>query len=126
MAVFDPTAGSSEFDAGPGLREAWSDFIAHAFEFNLYGSPPEIKLSALRELKLWGKSDVDLRFYSPASIPLVPGSKPKNVFWQALPTSFDGQFGAGTKKLFEYLDAPQKLQGVVTRAQDEYCEWAVG
>jgi hypothetical protein len=125
MAIFDPTAGSAEFDSVPGLRQAWSDFIAHAFELNLYGSPPDIDLSALDELKRWGKSDVDLRFYSPASMPIVPGSTSKNVFWQALPRSFDDQFGSGSKELFGYLDAPQMLGGVRTRIQDEYCEWSV-
>ncbi|MBI3269640.1 MAG: hypothetical protein HYZ53_11510 [Planctomycetes bacterium] len=121
MPVFEPTAGTHEFDAVPGLREAWSRFIADAFESNLYGA----KDSAHSLLLRWGYSDVDLRFYNPASMPIVAGSKPANVFWPALPTSYDGDFGGKKKKLYEYLDAPQKENGVRSRVQDEYCEWVV-
>jgi len=122
MAVFDPTAGNTEFDSVPGLREAWSDYIKEFFERNLYGPGSD---AALGELRRWGMSDSDLRFYSPASMPIVAGSQARNVVWQALPTSFDDDHGAGTPELHEFLDERQKIQGKRTRPQDEYCEWVV-
>ncbi|TKB71216.1 MAG: hypothetical protein E8D46_17770 [Nitrospira sp.] len=127
MWVFDPTAKLTDFDRVPGLREAWSEMINDAYETHLYGKPNDENLSALEELRLWGRSDSDLRVYNPASMPMPTTSQPKNVTWSALPTSFDDQFNTVREKL-AFLDARQRFPRkpeIITRIQDEYCEWVV-
>ncbi|NRR30593.1 hypothetical protein HSX11_10370 [Oxalobacteraceae bacterium] len=124
MWMFEPTARLKDFDSLPGLREAWSAYISHQYETNLYGKAGDDTLSALEELRLWGRSDSDLRVYNPAAVPLLAGSTPRNVFWSALPTSFDSQFDNSRDK-FTFLDAPQRYGQQLTRIQDEYCEWVV-
>lgn len=127
MWKFEPTARLTDFDPVPGLREAWSEMINDAYETHLYGKAGDRVQAALEELKLWGRSDSDLRVYNPASMPMPPTSQPKNVTWSALSTSFDEQFQTVREK-FEYLDNRQPFPGdpsLVTRIQDEYCEWVV-
>jgi len=127
MWIFDPTANLTDFDRVPGLREAWSAMINDAYETHLYGKPNDRVQSALEELRLWSRSDSDLRVYNPASMPMPSSSQPKNVVWSALPTSFDEQFNSIKDKL-AFLDARQPFPGepsLVTRIQDEYCEWVV-
>ena len=126
MWTFDPTANLPDFDRVPGLRAAWSAMINDAYETHLYGKPGDRVQSALEELRLWGRSDSDLRVYNPASMPM-PQSQPKNVIWSALPTSFDEQF-SNLKDKLSYLDSRQPFPGepsLITRIQDEYCEWVV-
>ncbi|MEG4320724.1 MULTISPECIES: hypothetical protein [unclassified Microcoleus] len=122
MWVFEPTAKLTDFDRVSGLKDLWSSFINDQYERNLYGD-------ALRELQRWGRSDSDLRVYNPASMPIVSPSELKNVIWSALPTSFDGQFN-NTNEKYTYLDRSQRYpvrngSSVLTRIQDEYCEWVV-
>ncbi|MBI4488860.1 MAG: hypothetical protein HY694_07215 [Deltaproteobacteria bacterium] len=127
MWTFDPTARLTDFDRVPGLRAAWSAMINDAYETHLYGKPNDRVQSALEELRLWGKSDSDLRVYNPASMPMPSPSQPKNVTWSALPTSFDDQFNTAREKLV-FLDARQPFPGepsLITRIQDEYCEWVL-
>jgi hypothetical protein len=120
--VFEPTARLTDFELVPGLTDLWSSFINEQYERNLYGD-------ALSELQRWGRSDSDLRVYNPASMPIVAASELKNVIWSALPTSFDEQFD-NTEAKYSFLDQRQRFdrQGgsfVITRIQDEYCEWVV-
>ena len=122
MWVFEPTAKLTDFDRVFGLKDLWSSFINDQYERNLYGD-------ALRELQKWGRSDSDLRVYNPASMPIVSPSELKNVIWSALPTSFDEQFN-NTNEKYTYLDRSQRYpvrdgSSVLTRIQDEYCEWVV-
>lgn len=127
MWIFEPTARLQDFNSVPGLREAWSEFISEQYEVHLYGRPNDPVQSALEELLLWGRSDSDLRVYNPASMPMPANSQMKNVTWSALPTSFDEQFNSTQEKL-AYLDARQPFPGdpsLITRIQDEYCEWVV-
>jgi hypothetical protein len=127
MWVFDPTAKLKDFDKVAGLRSAWSDMINDAYETHLYGKPNDNVQSALEELRIWNRSDNDLRVYNPASMPMPSSSKPKNVTWSALPTSFDERFSTVRDKL-AFLDARQPFPGqpsLITRIQDEYCEWVV-
>jgi len=127
MWTFDPTARLTDFDRIPNLRPAWSAMINDAYETHLYGKPNDRVQSALEELRLWGRSDSDLRVYNPASMPMPTPSQLKNVTWSALPTSFDEQFSSVRDKL-TFLDARQPFPGqpsLVTRIQDEYCEWVV-
>jgi hypothetical protein len=127
MWMFEPTARLKDFDRVPGVREAWSQFINDLYETHLYGKPNDRVQSALEELRLWGRSDSDLRVYNPASMPMPTNSQPKNVTWSALPTSFDDQFNSNREKL-TFLDARQPFPGdpsLITRIQDEYCEWIV-
>ena len=127
MWIFNPTANLTDFDQVPGLREAWSAMINDAYETHLYGKPDDGVQSALEELRLWRGSDRDLRVYNPASMPIPVGSEAKNVVWSALPTSFDEQFNNTEQKL-SFLDTRQAFPGqssIVTRIQDEYCEWVV-
>lgn len=127
MWTFDPTANLTDFDRVPGLRAAWSAMINDAYETHLYGKPNDRVQSALEELRLWGRSDSDLRVFNPASMPIPAGSQPKNVVWSALPTSFDEQFNSLKDKL-AFLDVRQPFPGdssLITRIQDEYCEWVV-
>lgn len=124
MWQFDPTAGQTDFDQVPGLRAAWQQFINDYYEHNLYGTSQDTPL-ALQELRKWGRSDADLRFYNPLSVPVPDGSEPDNVFWKALPTSFDDRFGDDKEALFSFLDERQSYRGIITRIQDEYNEWRV-
>ena len=127
MAIFDPTANLPDFDRVPGLREAWSAKINDAYETHLYGKPSDRTQSALEELQAWGRTDSDLRVFNPASMPIPENSQPRNVTWSALPTSVDEQFNT-TREKFAYLDSRQRFPGdpsLVTRIQDEYCEWIV-
>lgn len=127
MWIFEPTARLTDFDRLPGLREAWSDMINDAYETHLYGKPNDRVQSALEELRSWGRSDNDLRVYNPASMPMPTTSQAENVTWSALPTSFDEQFQTVQEKL-AFLDARQPFPGepsLITRIQDEYCEWVV-
>jgi len=122
MWVFEPTAKLTDFERVSGLKDLWSSFINEQYESNLYGD-------ALRELQGWGRSDSDLRVYNPASMPILSSSELKNVIWSALPTSFDEQFN-NTDEKFTYLDQRQRFNfqdgsSVITRIQDEYCEWVV-
>ncbi|MEG4278494.1 hypothetical protein QUA62_13595 [Microcoleus sp. MON1_C1] len=120
MWVFDPTAKLTDFERVSGLKDLWSSFINDLYERNLYGD-------ALTELQRWGSSDSDLRVYNPASRPILSSSELKNVIWSALPTSFDEQFNKTDEK-FTYLDQRQRFPNdpsVITRIQDEYCEWVV-
>jgi hypothetical protein len=128
MWTFEPTANLTDFDRVPGLREAWSAMINDTYETHLYGKPNDRVQSALEELRLWERSDSDLRVFNPASMPMPAGSQPKDVVWSALPTSFDEQFNSLKEKL-AFLDARQRFPGepsLITRIQDEYCEWVVG
>jgi len=124
MWKFDPTAGQTDFDKVPGLRDAWQQFINDYYEYNLYGNSARNPL-ALQELRKWGRSDADLRFYNPLSMPVPDGSVPDNVIWRALPTSFDAEFGDDKDALYAFLDERQAFGGVKTRIQDEYNEWRV-
>ncbi|WZF21978.1 hypothetical protein WKK05_38550 (plasmid) [Nostoc sp. UHCC 0302] len=122
MWVFEPTAKLTDFESVPDLKALWSSFINEQYERNLYGD-------ALRELQRWGRSDSDLRVYNPASMPIVSPSELKNVIWSALPTSFDEQFN-NTDEKFTFLDQRQPFDfqngsSVITRIQDEYCQWVV-
>lgn len=129
MWTFEPTARLKDFERVAGLKDAWSTFINEQYETNLYGKPDDRTMSALEELQKWGRSDSDLRVYNPASMPIPDSSTIRNVNWSALPTSFDEQFNTIREK-FTYLDARQRFtfsdgSSVVTRIQDEYCEWVV-
>jgi len=127
MWNFEPTARMKDFDRVPGLRSAWSEMINDAYETHLYGKPNDRVQSALEELRLWGRSDSDLRVYNPASMPMPQDSQAKNVTWSALPTSFDEQFQTVRDKL-AFLDNRQSFPdepSLITRIQDEYCEWVV-
>lgn len=127
MWIFEPTARLNDFDRVPGLRDAWSEMISDAYETHLYGKSTDKVQSALEELRLWGRSDSDLRVYNPASMPMPADSQPRNVTWSALPTSFDEQFSSTEEKL-RFLDNRQPFPGepsLITRLQDEYCEWVV-
>jgi hypothetical protein len=117
MFRFKPTADQADFEGVPGLPEAWHAFINAYFESNLYGSQ-----GALPELRAWNRSDADLRFFNPASMPVPAGAQSANVFWTALPTSYDARFGGDTQKLHRFLDKPKASR---ERLQDEYCEWVV-
>jgi hypothetical protein len=117
MGVFDPTAGQTDFAQVPGLPEAWEKFINERFQRNI--------AAATSELASNGLSAADLRFYNPLVRPVPAGSTPDNVFWPALPTSFDSQFGGDENALFAYLDSPQPDGGRLSRIQDEYNEWTV-
>jgi len=122
MWVFEPTARLTDFERVSGLKDSWSSFINEQYESNLYGD-------ALTELQRWGRSDSDMRVYNPASMPILSSSELKNVIWSALPTSFDEQFN-NTDEKFTYLDQRQRFNfqdgsSVITRIQDEYCEWVV-
>jgi hypothetical protein len=59
-------------------------------------------------------------------MPILANSQPRNVTWSALPTSFDEQFN-NTREKFTFLDSRQRFPGtsLITRIQDEYCEWVV-
>lgn len=122
MWRFDPTANQTDFDRVPGLRDAWQRFLNDSYEANLYANFPN-NPSVLQELRKWGRSDADIRFYNPLSLPVPEGSEPANVFWRALPTSFDDVFGGDKEALFAFLDERQQFAGRLTRIQDEYCEW---
>jgi hypothetical protein len=129
MWAFEPTARLRDFERVAGLKDARSAFINDLYETHLYGKPDYRVQSALEELRLWGRSDSDLRVYSPASMVLPESSEPRNVTWSALPTSFDKLFNS-TREKFTYLDNRQRLtfrngSFVITRIQDEYCEWVV-
>jgi hypothetical protein len=126
MWVFEPTANLTDFDRVPGLKNSWSALINDLYETHLYGKPNDQIPAALEELQAWGLSDSDLRVYNPASMPLLTPSEPKNVVWSALPTSFDEQFNTTTEK-YTFLDQRQRFNGtsLITRIQDEYCEWTV-
>ena len=127
MWMFEPTARLDDFDKVTGLRSAWSEMIKDAYETHLYGKVNDRVQSALEELKLWNRSDSDLRVYNPASMPMPSESSAKNVIWSALPTSFDEQFQTIQEKL-AFLDNRQAFPGepsLITRIQDEYCEWVV-
>ncbi|MCT7952248.1 hypothetical protein NG798_20845 [Ancylothrix sp. C2] len=129
MWIFEPTAKLTDFEQVPGLKDLWSSFINDLYETNLYGKPNDRSASALEELQRWGRSDSDLRLYNPASMPIPSPSEMKNVIWSALPISFDEQFN-NTKEKFTYLDQPQRFNpqdysSIITRIQDEYCEWVV-
>jgi hypothetical protein len=117
MFQFLPTADQPDFASVPGLPEAWHTFIHAHFEENLYG-----RGGALPELRAWNRSDADLRFYNPASMPVPAGAQTANVVWTALPTSYNARFHGDTEKLHRFLDRP-KASG--ERVQDEYCEWVV-
>jgi len=135
MWRFDPTAGLTDFDQLPGLRDAWSDFIHRLYDANINGisgwdreNPGgSDKPFAVEELRAWGRTASDLRFYDPLQMDVPANSTPANVNWSALPTSFNGRFGGETSGVLQFLDAPQNdpSLGVPTRIQDEYCEWAV-
>jgi hypothetical protein len=127
MWVFEPTARLTDFERVSGLKDLWSSFINDLYETNLYGKSNDRTISALEELQAWGRSDSDLRVYNPASMPILPSAELKNVIWSALPTSFDEQFN-NTQEKFTYLDQRQRFPNdpsVITRIQDEYCEWVV-
>jgi hypothetical protein len=126
MWIFEPTARLKDFESVPQLKEDWSDFINQYYETNLIGKPNDKRTSAVEELQRWGGSGKDLRVFNPASTEIPASAKPKNVFWSALPTSFDEDFDSNAEK-FAYLDNQQedKLYKVTTRMQDEYCEWVV-
>jgi hypothetical protein len=135
MWRFDPTAGLTDFDQLPGLRDAWNDFIHRLYDENINGVSgwePENpgadnKPFAVEELRAWGRTASDLRFFDPLHMDVPANSIPANVNWSALPTSFNGNFGGETAAVLQFLDAPQRDPNVrvPTRVQDEYCEWVV-
>jgi len=125
MVKLDPTANLDDFDSVPGLRDAWSTMLGGLIDVMNYG-PLEGSPTVLDELKLWGGSDADIRFFNPLSMPTPPKSEEANVTWRALPTSFDSAI-PNTKKRYQFLD-DQHLDPsdkVMTRVQDEYNEWKV-
>lgn len=127
MWQFEPTARLKDFDRVPGLRQAWTDMINDSYKANLYGKPGDNTLSALEELRQRGASEHDLRVYNPSVKAIPANSTAENVTWSALPTSFDEQF-ASIKEKYVYLDNRQPFPPapqIVTRIQDEYCEWVV-
>lgn len=137
MWKFDPTANLSDFDAVPNLRDKWSEMLDATFDENINGRAgwdPSKPISeknpepfAVEELKAWGRTASDLRFYNPTHMAVPDGSTPVDVNWNALPTSFDDRFGGDRTKILTFLDSPQDDPGtpVKTRVQDEYCEWVV-
>lgn len=122
MALLRPTAGQTEFNSVPGLAAGWSEYLNYLLESNIYGVAGDDWLGAVEELKLWGRSDSDLKFYNPLSMPEPSQTESKNVNWKALPTSFDEEFGDDRDALYARLDNPLPNEG---RLQDEYCEWVV-
>jgi hypothetical protein len=127
MVELDPTAGLTDFDMVPGLRAAWSQMISDLMDqMNFAHFPPGSPPSALDELRAWGGSEADLRFYNPLTTPAPPGTTDANVTWNALPTSFDQQFPNSNTR-FAFLDTqhPDDELNVPTRMQDEYNEWVV-
>jgi len=127
MWQFEPTARLKDFDRVPGLRQAWTDLMNDFYQTHLYGKSDDDTFSALEELKKRGGSKDDLRVYNPSIMPIPANSTPANVTWSALPTSFDELF-ASTQEKYEFLDNRQPFPGapqLITRIQDEYCEWVV-
>ena len=127
MFTFEPTARLIDFERVPGLKEAWSENISGLYETHLFGKPEDDVQSALEELRLWNRSVRDLRVYNPISMPVPVDSEAKNVIWQALPTSFDDRFNS-TREKRAFFDAQQpfpRFPDLITRIQDEYCEWVV-
>jgi hypothetical protein len=137
MIILHPTAGTHELDAVPNLVEAWQEMLQKLTDFMLFApstgrEQSRAELSAVEELKVWGRDRRDIRYYDPLTMPFPAGSSVKNVHWGALPTSFDQdpRFGGDQDKIFEFLDAPQddvdeNGNPGKSRQQDEYCEWAV-
>jgi hypothetical protein len=137
MIILHPTAGTHEFDAVPKLVEAWQEMLQKLTDFMLFTPPTgrersRAELSAIEELKAWGRDRRDIRYYNPLTMAPPAGSAVQNVHWGALPTSFDQdpRFGGDRNKIFEFLDAPQddvddNGDPVKSRQQDEYCEWVV-
>jgi hypothetical protein len=125
VVTLRPTADQQDFARIPGLVEAWSQYLSDAMEFNIYGVPGDRYESAVEQLKKWGRSDADLRFYNPLSMAEPAGSESRNVNWKALPTSFDDRFGSDRQRLYTFLDNPDQSESPPTRIQDEYCEWVV-
>jgi hypothetical protein len=137
MIILHPTAGTREFDAVPNLVEAWQEMLQKLTDFMLFTPPTgrersRAELSAIEELKAWGRDRRDIRYYNPLTMAPPAGSAVQNVHWGALPTSFDQdpRFGGDRNKIFEFLDAPQddvddNGDPVKSRQQDEYCEWVV-
>ena len=137
MWTFHPTANLNDFDAVAGLREAWSAMIDASYDENINGragwdptKPPSLNNPtpfAVEELKAWGRTASDLRYFNPTHMAVPDGSVQKDVNWNALPTSFDDQFGGDQTKILTFLDSPQDdpQVSVKTRIQDEYCEWVV-
>ena len=127
MWKFLPTANTIELNDYPDIKEAWHKLINFYFERNIVGKPGDQAISALEELRAWGRSDSDLRFYNPVNSDRTSGATKATVFWKALPTSFDSHFGDDKDALYEFLDKHQRYDADVpsTRIQDEYCEWSV-
>src|SRR5262249_40942946 len=135
MIILHPTAGTDEFDAVTNLLEGWQELLQQLTDFMLFSprrgnEADRTRLSAVEELKAWGRDRRDIRYYDPLTMEPPANSEVKNVHWGALPTSFDQdpRFGGDRDKLLEFLGTPQddtdeSDRPVKSRQQDEYCEW---
>jgi hypothetical protein len=121
---FDPPANLTDFDAIPGHREKWSEYISTVFDDAIKkrvetepdGKPRNIKSQYYNETKV--ASD------DPQDVPIV---------WDAFPRTLTQQFGR--EKALQVADEwkcypprSSKQPGSYnqpSRQQDEYCEWRV-
>jgi len=122
MWTFDPTADLHDFDEIPGLRDAWGVNLNSIYDENINGAK-----GAVSELRAWGASDSDLRFYNPLVMEVPTGAVHSDVTWSALPSRYNDQFHGDLTKVFDFLDSAQHdpQAPMLTRMQDEYCEWVI-
>jgi hypothetical protein len=136
---FDPPAYLGDFDALPGMRETWHEFVSLTFDACIASEQSKV-------VRTGGQAPGTVQFYNPARFdpggPLVEQA----VTWNAFPKELLRRFGraralieadrlwplAGYRGRFD-SDLPEVLSGqpagvakdVFYRPLVEYCEWHV-
>ena len=136
---FDPPAYLSDFDAMPGMRQAWHDFVALTFDTSIAAQQPLV-------LRAGDRKPGTIQFYNPARYDPGGPIVEQAGTWNAFPKELLRRFGrpralleadrlwplSGYRGIFD-SDLPEVLSGkppgvarnVYYRPLVEYCEWHV-
>jgi hypothetical protein len=138
LSRFDPPAYLNDFDAMPGMREAWHEFVSLTFDQSIASELDSV-------LRPDGKPGI-VQFYNPTKYDPGGPTVEQAVTWNAFPKELLRRFGkpralveadrlwplSGYRGMYD-SDLPEVLSGkppgvardVFYRPLVEYCEWRV-
>jgi hypothetical protein len=129
LRCFDPPAYLADYDAIPGQREAWDEFISRCFDVSIASEAAQVKRP--------DASPGVVQFYNPAAYD--PGGPviEQAIVWNAFPKELQRIYGRDRALVEADRLWPLRRYGssarpgspgfetAVYRPLDEYCEWHV-
>ena len=112
LANFDPPANSTDFDAIPNQRRAWSDTLSFWFTRETKGVDQSVGA---------GHS----QFYNPHTTDTTSPSSTKTISWIGFPQLITNRHPGNHQAALQEAETLSNDADGPFRRQDEYCEWFV-